>query len=296
MMTFKQFILTEGGNAVPGVVGINQENSMATVDAILKKYLPVLKISKQDVATLGSTGKKAPGAKSGDIDLAISTSALLKGTKANSLLELLELIGSVSKRFGYKYNIMKGLGIVSVAFPISNVDGKQPGEFVQLDFMLVDNVNYAAWSYFSPSYLQSELKGLYRNMLNFAVAKHAGLNVTKLDPETKKPIEWKRFVMSMGQGLFKGTQTNISAKTGKPTKSTRYLNKEFVTDNPDEIVKFLYGDKYKGTDILTFEQALAATMSSSFPHKAVRKDILAMTSKSIQDAGYPVPESLAKVL
>ncbi len=297
MITFKQYInLSEGGNAVPGVSPINQENSMATVDEIFKKYLPVLKIAKKDVAVLGSTGKKAPGARSGDIDLAISAPALLKSNKMNSLEEILEMIGSISKKFGYDYNIMKGLGIISVAFPIVNKDGKQAGEKVQLDFMVVDNVNYAAWSYFSPSYLQSELKGLYRNILNFAVAKHAGFNVTKIDPETKTPIEWNRFVMSMSQGLFKGKQTNISAKTGKPTKSVRYLEKNLVSDNPDDVVKFLYGPRYNASSILTFDQALKAVMSPSFPHKQHRTEILKMASESIQNEGYPVPESLAKVL
>ena len=297
MITFKQHIklISEGGNAVKGVSKINQENSMATVEDIYKTYLPVLKISKKDVAVLGSTGKKAPGAQSGDIDMALSAPALLKNNKMDSLEEILDMIEKISKRAGLDSRKMSGLGIVSVAFPITNKDGKQEGENVQLDFMIVDNVKLASWSYFSPSYLQSELKGLYRNILNFAVAKHAGFNVTKIDPETKTPIEWERFVLSMGVGLLKGKQTNVSAKTGKITKSNRYLEKELVTDKPDAIVRFLYGENYKANDILTFDQALAAIMSPSFPHKKNRKKILEMASKSIQNEGYPIPESLAKV-
>lgn len=295
MISFKQFInLEEGGNAVTGVVPIHQENSMATVEAIFKTYLKELGISKSDVAVLGSTGKKAPGAKSGDIDIAISAPALLKSKKMNSLEEILEFIGDITKRNNFNFKIMKGLGIISVAFPITNVDGKQHNEKVQLDFMVVDNVKYANWSYFSPSYLQSELKGLYRNILNFAVAKHAGFNVTKIDPETKNPIEWTRYTMSMSQGLHRGKQTNISAKTGKPVKSTRYLEKELITDDPDEIVKFLYGDKYKANDILTFEQAFKAIKSVSFPHKNKRDEIFKMAAEGIQEAGYPIPEILAK--
>jgi len=298
MKSFKKYVqsLTEGGNAVRGVSKINQENSMATVEDIYKTYLPKLGIKKSDVAILGSTGKKAPGAQSGDIDMAISAPALLKSKKMNSLEEILNAIASISKRSGHDFSIMKGLGIVSVAFPITNADGKQAGEKVQLDFMIVDNVKYASWSYYSPSYLDSELKGLYRNILNFAVAKHAGLDVKKVDPETKEPVEWSRYVMDMGHGLYKGVQTNLSAKTGKKTKSTRYLSKDLVTDDPNEIVKFLYGDKYKASDILTFEQAFKAIKSSSFPHKSKRKEIFRMFSKSIQDAGYPVPEVLAREL
>ena len=289
---FKTFI-KEGGNAVEDVVKINQENAKDTLEDIYKNYLPALGLTKKDVAPLGSIGKKGPGQQSGDIDLAISAPAILKSKKMNSMNEILEFIGDLAKKNGHKFKIMKGLGIVSAAFPIHNTDGKQPDSVVQLDFMIVDDVKYASWSYFSPDYLQSELKGLYRNILNFAVAKHAGFKVTKIDPATKTPIEWSRYVMSMGEGLFKGLQTNLSAKTGKPTKSTRYISKEKITNNPDEIVKFLYGSKYKASDILTFEQAFAAIKSNSFPYKSERKKIFKMASEGIQSAGYPIPEVLA---
>jgi len=96
--------------------------------------------------------------------------------------------------------------------------------------------------------------------------------------------------------LFKGVQTNLSPKTGKKTKSTRYVEKDLVTDNPDDIVAFLYGPKYKARDIRTFDQALKAVKSSSFPYPNERKKIYKMTSDSLQKLGFPVPEELAKLL
>ena len=79
MINFKQFIqINEGGNAVEGVVGINQENSIATVKSVFKDYLKLLGLSEKDTALLGSTGKKAPKAVSGDIDIALSSRELLK--------------------------------------------------------------------------------------------------------------------------------------------------------------------------------------------------------------------------
>jgi len=298
MIRFSTYItmLNEGGKAVAGVVPINQENSLKTLSNATKELTKALKISQNDIASLGSTGKKGPGQKSGDMDLAISAPALLKSNKINSLNELMDHIVATVKRLGYPFRDLRNLGIISLGYPIANVDGKQKNEIVQLDLMVVDSVDYAKWAYFSPSYLQSELKGLYRNELNIAVAKYAGFDVSRIDSETKKPIEWKRFWFDLGSGLHKGRQTVLSPKTGKVTKTPRAIEKELVTNKPDDIVAFLYGDKYKANDILTFEQALAAVKSRNFPHSKFRKEIYQMTANGIQNKGYPVPESLAKVL
>ena len=289
-------IILEGGNAVPGVSPINQENAEATLRDIYKQYLPLLKIKESDVASLGSTGKKGPGQKSGDIDLAISAPALLKNNSINSFGDIVDLIVACAKRLRHDYRDMRGIGIVSVAFPITNADGKQPNEKVQLDFMIVDSVKYASWAYFSPSYLQSELKGLYRNQLTFAVAKYAGFKATKIDTsDNKTPIEWQRYWFSMNKGLEHGLQTQISS-TGKKLKNARVIAKSQISMDPDEIVKMLYGDHLTANQILTFEDALKAVLSPKFPHRQHVSKILKMASDGIQSTGYPVPESLARVL
>lgn len=296
MMTFKQYtILSEGGNAVAGVVGIYQENSIATVNDIMKNYAPLLKITKDDMAILGSTGKKAPNAISGDIDIAVSAPALLKNNELNSFNEIIDFIIEAAKKLGHVYRDLRNLGIVSVGYPIVNVDGRQPNMIVQLDFMVVESVKFASWSYFSPSHLQSQLKGLYRNELNHAVAKYAGFNVTKVHDDLK-PIEWDRMWFDLSKGLHRGTQSLLSPKTGKVVKSPTVVSKEHVSGDPDTIVKVLYGDKYVANDILTFEQAFKAVMSPSFPHRKHRKEILEMTATGIKDKGYPVPDILANEL
>ena len=70
-------LLNEGGNAVEGVSRINQENVAKTLKSFYSKVLPVLRITKNDTAVLGSTGKKLPGGSSGDIDIAVSRPALV---------------------------------------------------------------------------------------------------------------------------------------------------------------------------------------------------------------------------
>lgn len=297
MITFKQYltVLSEGGNAVAGVVGIYQENSIATVNDIMKKYAPYLKISKDDMAILGSTGKKAPNAISGDIDIAVSAPALLKNNNLNSFSDIMDHIIDATKKLGHPYRDLRNLGIISVGYPIVNVDGRQPNMMVQLDFMVVESVKFASWSYFSPSHLQSQLKGLYRNELNIAVAKYSGFNVSKVHDDMK-PIEWDRMWFDLKSGLHKGSQTLLSPKPGKVVKTPTVVSKEHLSDDPDTIVKMLYGDKYTANDILTFEQAFKAVMSNNFPHKKYRKEILQMTATGIKDKGYPVPDILGKEL
>ena len=298
MKSFIQFkeTLNEGGNAVGGVVRINQENTQATVDNIFSELLPKLKLKNTDAALLGSTGKKAPKSSSGDIDMALSATQLLKMNGIDTYDEMMQHVVNTIKKDGLEYKDMRGIGIVSIAYPIINVDGLQPNAKVQLDFMIVQDIKYASWVFYSPHYLDSELKGLYRNLLNFAVAKNAKLVVNKIDPDSKTPIEWTRYWINNNEGLKFGTQTNISAKTGKIVKAIRNLDNKTVTMNPDEIVAFLYGEKYKANDLLTFESCMKAVMSDAFPYKDRRKLILKTTADALQREGYPIPEILAKAL
>jgi hypothetical protein len=295
LLEFKN-ILNEGGNAVAGVVRINQENTMATVEQIYKDFLPKLKLKKADVALLGSTGKKAPGQSSGDIDMALSAVQLLKQNKVDTYDEMMNYVVDAIKRNGYAYKDLRSIGIISTAFPIANADGKQEDQKVQLDLMIVQDVRYASWVFYSPHYLDSELKGLYRNLLNFSVAKNAKLIVSKIDPETKTPIEWSRYWINNQEGLKFGTQTNISDKTGKIVKAVRTLDNKTISNNPDEIVAFLYGKKYKANDLLTFEACLKAVMDNGFPHKDKRQIILKTTAEGLQRDGYPIPAALEKAM
>ena len=69
-------VVSEGGHAKSACpedkkARINQENVEATLQDIYKRLLPRLGLTKDDVQSVGSTGKKLPGGTSGDIDLAM---------------------------------------------------------------------------------------------------------------------------------------------------------------------------------------------------------------------------------
>ena len=295
MLRFKQYI-TEGGHAVAGVTRINQENSMPTYNDIVSKFLPKLGLTKADVELLGSVGKKAPGGSSGDIDIATSAPAFLKQKGIESFNDILKKISGAAKKLGYDYKEMPGIGIVSIGYPIVNHDGKQAGQTVQTDFMVVDDIHYSKWAYFSPSYLDSTYSGYYRNILMFTIAKHVGLKVLENHKETGEPIKWERHILSLDKGLDRGVQTNISAKTGKVVKATTMLSRENLSKDPNAIIELLFGKGHKAADVLTWEQAFKALTSKSFPHKALVPAIAKETAESLNNIGVPVPPELDKLL
>lgn len=289
-------LLNEGGNAVPGVSRINQENVSETMNDIYKKLLPVLNVSKEDTALLGSTGKKLPGGSSGDVDLAISKEALCKNNdiKPENVLSFIE---SKVKKFGIAYNVLKGLGIVSVGWPIANVDGKQEGATVQLDLMLSDNVNMTSWGMYSPYESQQPWKGAVRNTIMYWIATLVDYKVLRKEINElgeEYDTEFERHVFDPQRGLARLKQSFYSIKTGKLGKNKKTVFREIVNDNPDLIVKILFGDKYAAKDILTVDDCWKAMMSPDFPYKDYRLAIIKHVIDDCEAHGFSYPEYFNK--
>ena len=127
--------IKEGGNAVKNVGRIQLNEVKPTLKEIEKQILIPLGISLDEVGILGSTGKKES---SGDIDLSIKLD-----------MNEQELYEKVSTIVDYDVTLLKGIDIVSVAFPIYDESGKTD-KAVQVDLMRVENIDYSKFSYYSP--------------------------------------------------------------------------------------------------------------------------------------------------
>ncbi len=302
MKTFKNFLnenkslLLCGGNAVkdPRISRINQDNVEATMNDIYAKVLPFLKITKKDTGNLGSTGKKLPGGSSGDVDLAIDIHAVLRNNKnINDVDELFDKLVDIAKKLKMGYKDMRGMGLVSIGFPINNTDGKQDGLLVQLDFMPTENLEYSKWAYYSPAEWESKWRGMYRNEVFYAIAKYMSFTVlqTAMNKEGEEiPVEWERHFFDLSKGLLKGSQTRMGKKG--PVKTVKTLSKEMVSMDANTIVTMLLGPKYKPTDILTWEDIIKAIKSPKFIYKKNLSKIIKMTKDGITKKGYPVPDDL----
>jgi hypothetical protein len=308
MRTFKEFLvesrpelsrkqLMEGGNAIKTSTRINQLNVKDTLKAIYADLLPKLNIQKSDTCLLGSTGKKdpekngKPEGSSGDIDLGISIKALMKANKLQDKAAVFEFLKEVGKQ--YKgCQAFPGLDVVSVGYPIVNSDGEQEDKHVQLDLMPVDDLKYAAWSYYSPAHNESKYKALYPKEVYYACARYCDTKVTEKGELDGKevPATWDRFFFDLAKGLMTGTQTIKGKK--KLTKSAKTIEKKVVSTDPQAVVSKFFGPNYKPNDVLTWEQVWEVINSDDFILKDKLQDILKMVKKGIERKNYPVPPEL----
>lgn len=283
-----------GGNAVQNVKRINQENVSATLDTIYDLLLPYLNICKEDTALYGSTGKKCCGGSSGDIDLGLSIQAIMDNNGLDSKEQLFDLLCDFCEAYKFPYNYMKGLNIVSLAFPISNVDGRQEGDCVQLDLMPVDSIEFSAWGMYSPHEKDSPYKGTVRNELLRVIASY--LNYKVLERIDNRDITFERGYYDKMMGLYKFVQSYRSPKTNNITKSKIIISRELISDNPDEIIVLLFGPKYKANDILTIDDAWKAFLDDDFPLKNYRKDIVTKTIEYLKNLKTDYPPYMDEYL
>ena len=274
-MNFKDFIdtiLLEGGAALK-TSPISQTAARKALPEIIKQVSSALGISAVKIKQLGSAGKKPKDDdKSGDIDLAVQAEAAdvekaLKGLSYD----------------GKTYKVMKGINVFSFAYDLG-------GQTVQVDLMPVANVRYAEWaSQANEVDLKDGLKGSHRNELFFAVAKFIDPQIIKKDADGS-PIVLKRYFYDLQKGLMLGTQTREGKK--KNGKNFKTVDKKVLTDDPAKVAQFLFGDSVTPDQVATFRGALAAIESPKFPHKADRKEIIAMAKQGMKNKGLSVPKYL----
>jgi hypothetical protein len=235
-------VITEGGHLFGGkVTKINQENVAATLDSLHKKLFPIFKLDDKNATVLGSTGKKLPGGSSGDIDLGIDLKVTAKTINAPDFPSFQEYAESELKKAGIEYKVIKQFNVISLRWPISNTDGKQPGKFVQVDLMPVQNLDYIKWGESSPYEKDEAWKSTVRNTLLRAIARYSGVkNLKSIDIDGQNtPVETQYFEFSPRDGLYKKV-VSIEGKNGKLLKSPKTLSKTLYTDDVIKILKELF--------------------------------------------------------
>lgn len=240
--------------------------------------LQTLNLRWSHIRCLGSAGRrKNPDDTSGDIDIAILRSSL--GKDKSSVLTKLEDF-AIGK--GYEYHRMEGLGILSIAYPIVGQDGS----FVQVDLMCIENLNWVRWAMYSPDYRtdESQYKGGHRNWLIAAICN-----------EHKKPmvirdgvnITWDSLIFSWSD-CAKWVKKTLKGERSDLLKNPKKLSETIYTRSPSVFVKFLFGDSYKPSDLLTYEDVRRALDDTRFDHN--RKKILDNFVKFLKRADLPVPD------
>ena len=168
--------LIEGGNVFKDKMGLplTQRIDQADIPGTVQWLETVTGLDltgTEDPATgypvkwLGSTGKKPS---SGDLDLAVDTSEITKAELKVKLDQFAASQGQDPRDFVR----MSGEAVHAKTPILGNADNG----FVQTDFMFMPNVEWG--SFFLSGGIDSEYKGLYRNILMSSIAKSLGLKAS----------------------------------------------------------------------------------------------------------------------
>jgi hypothetical protein len=287
----------EGGNAVPNVVPIRAEDTMPTLEDIENKIISrFFKLKKDQWAALGSTGKKLPGQSSGDIDIAIDMNWIAKNFNVSlqdAGQKVFDILSSAYPDMDKNY--MKGLGIISVAYPIKGSSGN-----VQVDFMLQDDIDFAKWMFHSPDFTKNESKwkGLYRTELLKSIGN--SITIPELTEYWEDEFEgqYKGTVKKLGRTMLdmnKGYKKQIKSfvgKKGNPVKTGTVEFEELLSKDPIFITKSLLGQDAEIKDTNSFETVWKKMNSSTFPWKKHLPEIIVYFTDLLRGKGLPMPSEL----
>lgn len=289
-------IISESGHMFDDTTRINQENVKQTLTDIYSSVFPALKLQQKYTALLGSAGKKKPGQSSGDIDVAIDF------TKAHfsSIDDFLDKAENVAKSLNIQSRVFKPLNLCSYRWPIANVDGKQPDQFVQVDLLPTDKLEMLRWGMYSPSEEEYSYKGACRNQLISAIARHFKTIVTQKYVDAngnEQPFEWIRYSFIPNEGLFQVSYSKRGKIEGKILKNPKKLDKKLVSNDPEKIAKFIFGKGTKSSDILTCDDVWNRFKKMDiFSNEAIRDAVIADTINQLDGAGITYPPYLKSTL
>jgi hypothetical protein len=196
-----------------GVIRINKNQINSTLEYISA----VSGIPTNDLRLLGSTGKNDT---SGDIDIAIDS---LKYDADDTHERMVEKVGS-DHAF---YNT--GTKVRSYAIPI---EGDPQNGFVQLDFMFVESLEWAAFSYFSAGDKATNHKGVVRTVLLRSIAStldEEGIDKFIYDPVSNDLMVRIGRTMDINCGFRRIIQFRPKKKRGEG-----YLG-SLITTTPEEL-------------------------------------------------------------
>lgn len=261
----QEALIFEGGHSVEGAEPIRGDLAKVVADEIIEKVKSEFKI---ECAALGSTGKKGKNQTSGDIDIAVQMSWQDKD----------KLINFVKKEFkdcpfG---NIVDYLNVFNIGYKYDE-DGKE--KIVQVDFMFVDDVEWAQFVYFSPNFLknESQFKGAWRSTLlrGICACTPAEKVDKKYEPEyfeDGKTIKtfWK-FTFSQADGLFADHKTYEGNK--KPLKNPKTIkdDREYISKNIDTILHMCLGKDATRDDCNSYETLLNFIASDRYEFRSVEQ-------------------------
>lgn len=255
MRSLQQYIL-EGGHSIDIAQPIRGDlASKVAIDVIdiLHKKFPNIECSP-----LGSTGKKTKDQSSGDIDIAIE----YNWDKMNDIKDYIYQLSNITKG-----NVNDKLHVFNVGWEY-NYDNDEK-KIVQVDFMFVDNVEFAKFAYHSPDFTKNEskYKGMYQSALLMAILSCTPIKDKKIEYfDNGDPKVIYKYFLDQSKGLYI-KKMSYEGKDDKQLKNAKKINEEFVTSKPKEIINIALGPKGTQEDCNSFESLLSFICSDKYINK-----------------------------
>lgn len=228
----------EGGNAVtanPIPAKIAPKVYKEVEDKLLK-YDSSIKI-----APLGSLGKKKDEDFNGDIDVAVEID---RPTLEDIIKHVFD---------GYEVNLKTMGDIISISYPY-NIDGYSGN--AQVDFMIVKNLKWAKWRFDSPNLKtgESKYKAASKVRLLAIIIAEIPVENNKIEYFDDNVTIRKKYKYTFNtEGVFK----QLLDYTGKkgPLKNPKKIKEfeELISNNPEDVMKFVFGQNAKESDFKSVE-------------------------------------------
>jgi hypothetical protein len=242
-----------------------------------------------DVFVLGSAGKKSANELSGDLDIGISADQIASANGLK-LSEVYDWVIDTLESMGYETAKLPGFSQVSIAYPIKG----DKGNYVQVDFMMSNNLEWTKFAYIAPDFSKSESKYklVYRNLLLAACVSIFDMKVLK-QTKDKIPVEVRKYALRWNDGVY-STVKSFASKTGGILKVGKLLKDKdvFVTQTPEELVDMFLGSQYTPNDIRTFEGLYDIVFNQESNVKRYRNLIKQKFIESLTKSKLPIPELL----
>lgn len=276
------FLVLEGGHAVVNNSKIPNKMAQPTVANIVNR----LGISQLEHELVGTTEKPIMN----DLDVAVDIADVKQligysgDDKKEFFSKLKDFLGNDSG-----ITISPGFSQFSISAPLINDRGEHESSVnqdgtqgtdkgnVQVDFM----IGHLPWMRkFLRNGDKSKYSSTYRNILfadilsNIRTDDGNGVQ-SKYQFDTKYGISKVQFKES-------------------PTGKKEILNKEFVSDNVDDLAKIIFGDKSSTfDDVNTFEKLYSSIKSDKFPHRDKVTSIIQTFKKSLENNKKSSPDELS---
>lgn len=259
------YIFNMSGMAIKGSVPVRNLDALYIVNRVIYNLTHNCKdingnILNFKACALGSTGKKKDNEYSGDIDIAVE----LEFSDDN--IKTIEscIRNVICKEFpddNPQINVSTGFRIISFGIKWNN-------NIIQVDLMFSNNIEYSKFMYHSPNYRNNEsnFKGLYRTNLLIDLASFIPTDIPDVYNEKHELTDFWKYTLTYDKGLFLRHKTYKGKRGLLKNPVTVKEDDKFITNDINEIIKFVLGETATFKDTNSFETLINFIFSNNYKY------------------------------